>query len=123
MTNASNSPLKSSSRVLDRWSDTALRLTRRDFCLSDLIWSAGISEGGITKGVLEIRQLPEYEGTSPGVYSPSAVAQFNDASTPAVTWGLKFIFVMTGYAGGESVSHIVTSLPSPENKHQIYSTQ
>ena len=41
------------------------------------------------------------------------MAQFKDARTPDVICGLKFIFIITGYAGGESVAQIVKSLPSP----------
>lgn len=48
----------------------------------------------------------------PGVYSSSAVAQFNDDMTAVISGG-KFIWTVHGYAGGESTSHIVISRPLP----------
>ena len=47
-----------------------------------------------------------------GVYSSSAVAQLSEAITE-VTSLRKFMCTMTGYAGGESMSHIVIRRPVP----------
>jgi hypothetical protein len=71
----SNSPEKSSSRVLFRRSDIAFRLPSRIFWRSDLICSSGTSEGGSTKwnhvSTSETRMQYAHQKHNPPLLLPS----------------------------------------------------
>lgn len=110
----SYSPANKSSLLRISVSEASLRLFNRLFWPSDLKAPAGGSCEANTRLHRFRNHMLVYmkRENRPGACSSSAVAQFSDDMIDVYSLG-KFICVMHGYAGGESMSHIVTRRPSP----------